>query len=73
MGLFSKKKKPDSLSFDPEKEYPVLRCSICNGEQVAGFRNRATGHFTEVTLIRNAQELEEFKQRCNITEIAKEY
>ena len=34
MGLFSKKKKAESLSFDPEKEYPVLRCSICNGEQV---------------------------------------
>ena len=58
MGLFSKKKKAESLSFDPEKEYPVLRCSICNGEQV---------------LIRNEQELEEFKQRCNITEIVKEY
>lgn len=73
MGLFSKKKKAESLSFDPEKEYPVLRCSICNGEQVAGFRDRATGHFTEVTLIRNEQELEEYKQRCNITEIVKEY
>ena len=75
MGIFSRKKKEESLyRFDPEKEYPVLHCSICNGEQVAGFKNRETGHFTEVTLIRGSRELEEFKNQYGITEeIAKEY
>ena len=73
MGLFSKKKKAESLSFDPEKEYPVLRCSICNGEQVAGFKNRDTGHFREITLIRTQAELDTFMKQCGISEITKEY
>ena len=35
MGLFSKKKAAEPLSYDREKEYPVLHCSIFHGEQVA--------------------------------------
>ena len=73
MGLFSKKKKTEFLSYDREKEYPVLRCSICNGEQVAGFKDRKTGHFREITLIRTDEELETFKQQCQVTEIPREY
>ena len=73
MGLFSKKKPVEPLSYDREKEYPVLHCSICNGEQVAGFKNRDTGHFREITLIRTPAELETFMKQCGITEIAKEY
>ena len=71
--MFSRKKKLEMLSYDSEKEYPVLMCSICHGEQVAGFKDRKTGHFREIMLIRSAQELEEFKQRCGITEIGREY
>ena len=34
------KRKPDipAYDYDPEKEIPVIRASICNGEQVAGFK-----------------------------------
>ena len=32
-----KEKSVLSLSFDVETQKPVLRCSICTGEQVAGF------------------------------------
>jgi hypothetical protein len=74
MSLFFRKKQSEEVfSFDPEKEYPVLRCSICNGEQVAGFKNKETGHFTEVSLIRGSAELEDFKKKYGITEITKEY
>ena len=52
MGFFTKKKAAEPLVYDRVKEYPVLHCSICNGEQVAGFKNRDTGHFREITLIR---------------------
>ena len=31
--------------YDPASQEPVLRCSICNGEQVAGFRDKTTGAF----------------------------
>ena len=73
MGLFSKKKKAESLSFDPEKEYPVLRCSICNGEQVAGFKDRRNGHFREYSVIRSQQELETFRLQCGVDQVPKEY
>ena len=59
--------------FDPEKEAAVLRCSICNGEQVAGFRNLETGKFTEVCLIHNYGELEDFMEEYGLTDIRKEY
>lgn len=73
MGFFTKKKVAEPLVYDREKEYPVLHCSICNGEQVAGFKNRDTGHFREITLIRTPAELDTFMKQCGISEITKEY
>lgn len=60
-------------TYDKDTKKPVLKCSICNGEQVAGFKDIQTGKFEEVTLIRNAKELEEFMNRYGIKEISKEY
>lgn len=70
--LFSgKKKKPAPQTY---KGTPAIRCSICTGEQVAGFRNGQTGRFEEVMLIRSPADLEEFKQRYGISgEIEKIY
>ena len=45
---FSKHEK----QYDSNYEEPVIRCSICTGEQVAGFLNLSTGKFEEVMLIR---------------------
>ena len=60
--------------YDRETQEPALRCSICTGEQVAGFRDRKTGHFEEVALIRKEQDLEEFRRRYGIDgEIPKFY
>ena len=56
--MFGKKTKIVKIPYDPETQRAVLRCSICNGEQVAGFRNKITGEFTEVMLIRDAKELD---------------
>ncbi|MDE6942827.1 MAG: aspartate dehydrogenase [Lachnospiraceae bacterium] len=52
---------------------PVLKCSICNGEQVAGFKDIRTGKFEEIALIRNPRELDEFMKAYGIDEISKEY
>lgn len=73
--MFGRKKKEtrSPILFDPATQRAVLRCSICNGEQVAGFKNLRTGQFTEVCLIRNDRELEAFKKKYGITEIMKEY
>ncbi|MBO4890785.1 MAG: aspartate dehydrogenase [Lachnospiraceae bacterium] len=47
---------------------PVIKCSICNGEQVAGFKDLNTGIFTEVCLIRNDADLRTFMETYGITE-----
>lgn len=70
MSLFKKKIKK---AYDRENLRPVLRCSICTGEQVAGFKNIHTGKFEEVTLIRNERELKEFMEMYGIETISKEY
>ena len=72
MGLF--KKKMVQRSYDMENKKPVIKASICNGEQVAGFKDIHTGKIEEVMLIKSPQDLEEFKAVYGITEeIAKEY
>lgn len=68
-----RKKKIQPAEYDSENWKPVLRCSICNGERVAGFKNRHTGEFKEEIFIREDAELEEFKRRYGITELTKEY
>ena len=53
---------------------PVIRASICTGEEVAGFKDIRTGKIEEIMLIRSPEELERFKEIYEITEeIAKEY
>ena len=59
MGLFKKKTKLQS--YDDKIQKPVIKASICNGEQVAGFKDIHTGKFEEVMLIRNSEDLEKFK------------
>ena len=41
MGLFKKKAK--AYSYDKERMKPVIKTSICTGEQVAGFKDIHTG------------------------------
>ncbi|SEK64890.1 hypothetical protein [Ruminococcus albus] len=63
----------EDIPFDPDKQTAVVRCSICTGEQIAGFKNKEDGHFTEVMLIRDDTDLEKFKEIYKIAEIKKEY
>ena len=55
MGLFSKKKI--MRSYDKDSKRPVIKASICNGEQVAGFKDIHTGKIEEIMLIRVRQTL----------------
>lgn len=71
--LFKKSKPKQTAVYDVETEKPVLKCSICNGEQVAGFKNLHTGEFREIMLIRNPADLQHFKEMYDITEVTKEY
>lgn len=72
MGLF--KKKIVTRSYDKENKKPVIKASICNGEQVAGFKDIHTGKIEEVMLIKSTADLEHFKTMYGISEeITKEY
>lgn len=68
-----RKKQGKPVDYDRENWKPVLKCSICNGEQIAGFKNIRTGEFREEIFIRDSAQLEAFKQKYGIEEMAKEY
>lgn len=67
-----KTKEPKHLTYDKAAKKPVIRCSICTGEQVAGFKDLHTGKFSDIMLIRNEKDLKEFMDMYEITEIEKE-
>ncbi|MFG6364097.1 aspartate dehydrogenase [Schaedlerella sp.] len=68
-----RKKQLVKKEYDRANQKPVLRCSICTGEQVAGFKNIHTGQWEEVMLIKNEEDLETFKRMYDLKEVAKEY
>ena len=61
------KKKAEKKTYDKENKKPVIRASICNGEQVAGFMNVHTGSFEEVMLIRDSEDLFQFMNEYGIS------
>ena len=65
--MFGRKKK-ETLAYDKEQLQPMIRCSICTGERVAGFRDRKNGSFREVMLIRSDRDLAEFRRKYGIKE-----
>ncbi len=72
--MFKKKKfSTPQITYNPETQIPILKCSICTGEKVAGFKDKVTGHFSEVKLIRSEQDLESFKNAYNLQNVNKEY
>ncbi|MBP5489679.1 MAG: aspartate dehydrogenase [Lachnospiraceae bacterium] len=68
-----KKHPRKETGFDPETQYAVIRSSICTGEKVAGFKNKKDGHFTEVMLIRNADDEKEFRETYGLDTVKVEY
>ncbi len=68
------KKKIEKKSYNSKELKPVIKASICNGEQVAGFKSIETGEFEEIMLIRNSKDLSCFKETYGISgEIEKIY
>ncbi len=64
--MFSLKKKK---TYDKENLKPALRCSICTGEQVAGFKNIHTGSFEDIMLINCEKDLKQFMEQYGISEV----
>ena len=66
MSLFKRRKKAVQPAYDPERLTPVIRASICTGEQTAGFRENDTGRFREVMLIQSDEDILEFRRQFGI-------
>lgn len=73
ISILAGRRMKETIPFDPDNQYAVIRASICTGEQVAGFKNIHDGHFTEVMVIRTPEDLEKFKRMYGIKDIKKEY
>ena len=72
--LFPHSSAPKETPAATDGLVPAVRCSICTGEQVAGFKDPATGRFTEVMPIRCDRDLDQFKRKYKLTgEITKIY
>ena len=66
-------KLSEDVPFDKDSQIAVIKCSICTGEQVVGFKNKTDGHFTEVMVVRTEKDIEYFKKAYQIEKISKEY
>lgn len=66
--LFGKRKQPPVIPYDRAGKIPVIRSSICTGEQVAGFKDPVSGRFQEIMLIRDSGDLREFLRRYQVEE-----
>lgn len=65
--MFGRKRKESELpAFPPENFEPVIRCSICTGEQVACMRNLQTGHLQELMLLRTPEDLDSFCRQYRV-------
>lgn len=63
----------EDIRFDPARHEPVIRSSICTGEKVAGWKDRQSGHFTEVMVIKSEEDRQRFMKIYGITQIKTEY
>lgn len=66
--MFGRKKRQTVISYDKSGKLPVIRSSICTGEQVAGFKDPVSGKFQELMLIRNDRDFQEFLDQHQISE-----
>lgn len=66
--VFRKRKKTFAAGYDKDGKIPVIRSSICTGEQAAGFRDPAGGRFEELMLIRDARDFQEFLRLYQVEE-----
>ncbi len=62
MSIFHKKQEKP-IPFDPEKEEPAIKKSICTGEATVGFVDRVTGHFRDIQVVSTPLDIAEFCRR----------
>lgn len=66
--MFGRRKKEPLIPYDKRGKIPVIRASICTGEQVAGFKDAVTGRFEEIMLLRSEADLQTFLRQYGVEE-----
>lgn len=66
--MFGRKKRRNAIPYDTTGKVPVIRSSICTGEQVAGFKDPVSGKFQELMLIRDSDDLSDFLRQYQVDE-----
>ena len=66
--MFGRRKKRMAPPYDKAGKIPIIRSSICTGEQVAGFKDPVSGKFDELMLIRDSGDLAEFLSQYQVGE-----
>lgn len=62
-----------SVPYDSEKQVPVIRSSICTGEKTAGFKDKKTGRFTEVMVVKSEEDKKRFMEIYGLDSVNTEY
>ncbi|MBQ6780998.1 MAG: hypothetical protein IJP62_07160 [Treponema sp.] len=74
MSIFSRlRKQPQFPPCDSTRQEPVLRCSICTGEETACLQDKTTGKLQEICLIQNKAELAAFMRAYSLTSVRQVY
>ena len=66
--MFGRRKKQAAASYQRDGKIPVIRSSICTGEQTAGFKDPSSGTFEELMLLRDGRDFEEFLRQYQVEE-----
>ncbi len=62
-------KRSARTEYDPTREEPAVRKSICTGEMTAGFIDRQSGKFRELMRVKDKKELDDFCRSVGAKEI----
>lgn len=66
--MFGRRKKMTTTAYDKRGKVPVIRASICTGEQVIGFKDINSGKFEEIMCIRSKADLRDFMREFQVSE-----
>ena len=64
---FHREKKPETPPYDPARQQPAVRKSICTGEMTGGLLDRETGRFHELRLLRTEQDRQAFCKEMGVS------
>ena len=72
MPFFRKKTVIPALKYDPARQEPAVRKSICTGEMTVGFIDKDTGKFHDLVMV-DHQGLEEFRRQAGVETLKEIY